>query len=123
MLWLLPCLAIAALVAPVVSGTIKDNSSAWHLQRARLLVQLDQEQGQHLIIVKYGPLHSVNNEWVYNEAEIDRAKVIWARDMNAAQNCELIEYFKDRRIWLLEVGMNEALPKLNPYSRDLCRRL
>ncbi len=123
MLWLLPCLAITALVVPVVSGIIKDNSSAWHLQRARLLLQLNQEQGQHLIIVRYGPQHSVNNEWVYNEAEIDRAKVVWARDMNVAQNCELIEYFKDRRIWLLEVGMNEALPKLNPYSRDLCRRL
>ena len=59
----------------------------------------------------------------YNEAEIDRAKVIWARDMNAGEHCKLIEYFKERRTWLLEVGINEALPKLKPYATDLCRRL
>lgn len=124
MLWLLPCLAIAALAGSVIYATItKDNSSPWHLQRARFLVQLGQDESRHLIVVKYGPLHSVNDEWVYNEAEIDRAKVIWARDMNAGQNCKLIEYFKDRRIWFLEVGMNEALPKLKPYATDLCRRL
>jgi hypothetical protein len=124
MFWLLPCLAIAALAASVVYEIItKDSSSAWHLQRARFLVQLDQDQIRHLIVVRYGPLHSVNDEWVYNKAEIDRAKVIWARDMNSGQNCKLIEYFKDRRIWLLEIGMDEALPKLKPYSTDLCRRL
>ena len=83
MLWLLPCLAIAALAASVIYATITtDSSSPWHLQRARFLVQLGQDESRHLIVVKYGPLHSVNDEWVYNEAEIDRAKVIWARDMN-----------------------------------------
>jgi hypothetical protein len=123
MLWFPTCLAITGLAVSVVSGIMKDNSSAWHLQRARLLAQLNQEQRQHLIIVRYGPQHSVNDEWVYNEAEIDRAKVIWARDMNPAQNCKLIEYFKDRRIWLLEVDTDEPVPKLKPYSMDGCRRL
>ena len=123
MLWFLPCLAIAALTVFAVNDIIqKDSSFAWHLQRARLLTQLDQDPSRHLIVVKYGPLHSVNDEWVYNEAEIDRAKVVWARDMNPTQNCQLIEYFKDRRVWLLEIGMDEALPKLKPYSADLCRR-
>ena len=61
----------------------------------------------------------MNDEWVYNEAEIDQAKVIWARDMNPTENCKLIGYFKDRRIWLLEVGMDEALPKLNPILGSL----
>jgi hypothetical protein len=123
MLWLLPCLAITMLVVSVVSGIIEDNSSAWHLQRARLLAQLNQEQSPHLIIVRYGPQHSVNEEWIYNEAEIGRAHVIWARDMNAAQNCKLIEYFKDRRIWLLEVDSDGLGPKLKPYSTNLCLRL
>ena len=84
MLWLLPCLAIAALA---VIGDLRQQSRRtvhppWHLQRARFLAQLGQDAGRHLVVVRYGPLHSVNDEWVYNEAEIDRAKVIWARDMN-----------------------------------------
>jgi hypothetical protein len=108
----------------VLYDTIKrDDSSAWYFQRARLLAQLNQQQSQHVVIVRYGLQHFVDHEWVYNEAEIDRAKVIWARDMNPARNCKLIEYFKDRRIWLLEVDMDEPGPKLKPYPIDLCRRL
>jgi lipopolysaccharide export LptBFGC system permease protein LptF len=120
MLGLMPCVAITALVLTVLSGIINDNSSAWHLQRARLLAQLKQEQEQHLIIVRYGPQHSVNDEWVYNDAEIKQAKVIWARDMNPAQNCKLIKHLKDRRTWLLQVGTDEPQAKLKPYSTDLC---
>jgi hypothetical protein len=124
MLWLVPCLAITALMGSVLYDTIKrDDSSAWYFQRARLLAQLNQQQSQHVVIVRYGLQHFVDHEWVYNEAEIDRAKVIWARDMNPARNCKLIEYFKDRRIWLLEVDMDEPGPKLKPYPIDLCRRL
>ena len=120
MLWLVPCLAITGLVVSVGSGMIKDNSSAWHLQRARLLAQLKQKQGHHLIIVRYGPEHSVDNEWVYNGSEIDEAKVVWARDMNSDQNCKLINYFNDRRIWLVEVGTGDPMAQLKPYSMNGC---
>jgi hypothetical protein len=34
--------------------------------------------------------------------DIDRQKVIWARDMVADKNEELLRYFSDRRVWLLE---------------------
>ncbi|HWO43880.1 MAG TPA: hypothetical protein VNO43_18980, partial [Candidatus Eisenbacteria bacterium] len=122
MLWVVPCLALAVLVLEAVSGMTKDNLSAWYLQRARLLAQLSRDESRHLIIVKYGPHHSVNDEWVYNGAEIDRAKVVWARGMDPAQNCKLTAYFNDRRIWLLEVGTGEPSPKLEPYSTDVCRR-
>jgi hypothetical protein len=46
--------------------------------------KLKEEQGRHLVIVRYGPRHSEHDEWVYNEAEIDGARVLWARDMDAA---------------------------------------
>jgi hypothetical protein len=123
MLWLLPCLAITALVVSVSNDILKNNSSsAWHLQRARLLDRLNQDHNRHLIIVKYGPQHSANDEWVYNEAEIDHAKVVWAREMDPGQNCTLINHFTDRRVWRLEVGMDEAVPRLTPYATELCRR-
>jgi hypothetical protein len=54
------------------------------------------------------------HEWVYNEANIDAAKVIWARDMGPAQNKELINYFHDRRVWLVEA--DETPPALLPYG-------
>ncbi len=41
-------------------------------------------------------------EWVYNAADIDSAKIVWAWDMGAAKNQELIDYFKDRQVWRIE---------------------
>ena len=70
--------------------------------RAKLLERLHSYPGQHLVLVRYKPGHSVHNEWVYNEADIDRAKIIWAREMDPASNAALLRYFKDRKPWLLE---------------------
>ncbi|MGA2076984.1 MAG: hypothetical protein ABSH52_26130 [Terriglobia bacterium] len=83
-------------------------------QRAATLARLQELPGRQLAIVHYGPDHEICfHEWVYNEADIDRAKVVWARDMGAAKNAELINYFKDRHVWLLEP--DEDPPRLSPY--------
>jgi hypothetical protein len=71
---------------------------------------------RHLILVRYSPEHIVNDEWVYNQADIDGSKVVWARDMGAENNLEVIRYFKDRKVWLLEPDV--VPPKLAPYPHD-----
>lgn len=81
--------------------------------RTRMLTQLNGYEGHHLVIVRYRPDHVSHNEWVYNEADIDGAKVVFARDMGAAKNKALIRYFKDRRVWLLEA--DDTPPKLSSY--------
>jgi hypothetical protein len=64
--------------------------------------------------VRYSPNHDVlSREWVYNEADIDRSKVVWARDMGDAQNQELIRYFNHHTVWLLEP--DKTPPQLSPY--------
>jgi hypothetical protein len=72
------------------------------------------------VIVRYGPRHWPLREWVYNEADIDRATVVWAREMDAPHNCTLLEYFKDRQVWLLEVDKWDVPPKLSPYPGTSC---
>jgi hypothetical protein len=74
----------------------------WDTQRLRILSELKAGGGRHLIIVRYGPQQSVHDDWVHNEADIDAAQVIWAREMDADRNRRLVEYFKDRRVWLLD---------------------
>ena len=118
---LTPLLAIAALLVSL-HGTIKKaGSSMWPNQRAQLLQQLKQKDGKHLIIVNYGPGHSFFDEWVYNDADIDGAKVIFARAMNNTQDCQLVDYFKSRRIWSLDVDGAQLVPKLKPYPLSLCK--
>lgn len=85
-----------------------------NVARARMLERLSAMQGGQLAIVRYRPDHNaVMNEWVYNRADIDRSKVVWARDMSPAENRELLRYFPDRRAWLVEA--DETPPRLSPY--------
>ena len=85
-----------------------------NIQRARVINRLEREPGQHLVFVRYEPEHEIFLDWVYNSADIDSAKVVWARDMGAGGNQELIEYFKARRVWLVEP--DETPLRLAPYG-------
>ena len=121
MLWLTPLLAMAALLV-ALHGTINKKASvSWQDRRAQLVKQLKQTDGKHLIIVTYGTRHSFHDEWVYNEADIDNAKVIFARAMDIKQDCELVEYFKSRRIWSLDIDDDELTPELKPYPMSACK--
>ena len=88
-------------------------ASVGMMDRAALLKRLESTPGTHLVIVRYKPDHDFHSEWVYNEANIDAAKVVWAREMDPQSDRELINYFKDRTIWLLEA--DEKPPRLSPY--------
>jgi hypothetical protein len=37
---------------------------------------------------------------VYNSADIDAAPIVWARDMGDQANRELLDYYRDRKVWL-----------------------
>jgi hypothetical protein len=51
---------------------------------------------------------------VYNGADIDGSKVVWAREMDAADNLELMRYYGDRKVWLVEP---DAMPAgIEPYE-------
>jgi hypothetical protein len=84
-------------------------------ERARILLQAASLPGRQLVLVRYGPDHDVlAPEWVYNDAEIDKAKIAWARDMGPVQNEELLRYYNDRNVWILDA--DEPSPRLTPYS-------
>lgn len=78
--------------------------SHWSFKRAELLSKLTATEGQHLVIVNYLPGHSFHEGWVFNRADIDNAKVVWARNISVEKNCDLINYFQGRKVWFLEVG-------------------
>ena len=114
---LVPIRALTGALHPPIPGPFPITwcSPAIELQdRAALQSQLSARDGQHLIIVRYQPDHSEFQEWVYNEADIDNAKVVWARDMGPYANEELISYFKARRVWLMDA--DEKPPRLVPYA-------
>jgi hypothetical protein len=83
------------------------------LERAAMEAQLGSLPGGHLVLVRYERNHDPQLDWVYNGADIDHAKVVWARDMGNDQNEELLRYYNDRRVWLLDA--DAIPPQLSPY--------
>jgi hypothetical protein len=116
-------------ISAVVAGIFACNPRAWVEQwpdygyyffkpnetpRDRILAQLAKAGGRHLVIVHYGDRHNPYKEWVYNDANIDGSPVVWARAMDADNDRNLVSYFADRQVWLLEA--DRVPPVLAPYS-------
>jgi hypothetical protein len=100
-------------------------SEDWqNLERARILKQLEKTPGEHLVIVRYHPGHDfILDEWVFNNADIDGSRVVWARDMGDAANEELLRYFSGRHVWLVEPDAKSVKPLLYGFREDDASRL
>jgi hypothetical protein len=81
---------------------------------------LEQQPGKQLAIVRYGPEHDVLYEWVWNLAEIDQQKVVWARELKPAWNVQLLRYYPDRKVWLVEP---DAVPIDGPGAAAMPARI
>ena len=114
------CRAIPAAMLLVVLGTqgarlyrqepIEQTQPA-NARRGKIERKLRDEHpgGRHLIVVRYTGTQDPHEEWVYNRADIDAWDVVWAHDMGAAENRQLIDYFQGRTVWLF-------LPDVDPES-------
>jgi hypothetical protein len=89
--------------------------------RASLEKRVQQFPGQQLVIVRYKPIHEPFEEWVYNDADIDHSKIVWAREMDSAENDRLRSYFSERQAWLLEA--DEKPPRLTAYPGSVSTAL
>ena len=100
---------LTVFVAPRVSSQFWLGAN-WHFVfppipgRAKVIEQLRESPGRDLVLVSYRPSHDSFIEWVYNEADIDGAEIVWARAMNPEADDALVNYFRhqQRRVWLLD---------------------
>jgi hypothetical protein len=120
------CLVMAAcrtfagqLSIPLKEWPVHDWNFNWYgpgifgTERAGIQAALEKLPGKQVAIVHYGPKHIPIDEWIYNSADINGQKVIWAREMDSANNEELIQYYKDRQIWLVDADSEPAM--FSPY--------
>ncbi|MGH7176188.1 MAG: hypothetical protein ACREJC_02300 [Tepidisphaeraceae bacterium] len=98
-------LVIASIVADSVTQTaaIISNPRPGGTARTEVIARLQAEPGRQLVLVNYRPGPQLLFEWVYNPADIDAARVVFARAMSREQNTSLANHFPDRRIWLLDM--------------------
>ncbi len=121
-------LCVALAVVRVFSGQLGLRISEWPAnhwnamwfgpdhggtERAQIESQLEQLPGKQLVIVRYSPERSAFDQWVYNSADINNSKVIWAREMDAANDLDLMHYYNDRKAWLVRMDTQPA--SVSPY--------
>lgn len=88
-------------------------------RRVEVLQRLTEEAGQDLVFVRSTPRPDSYFEWVYNGANIDQQGVVFARYRSVEDNLNLIAYYANRRVWLLDVGANNDPVQLKAYGSEI----
>jgi hypothetical protein len=107
---------ILRLAGIVAHAPLEPHWPLGNLDRVHIVERLNALAGTHLVIVRYGPDHNVDRDWIYNAPDIDGSRIVWARDMGKEQNLELLRYFRDRHVWLM--SGDESPPQLEPYPAN-----
>jgi hypothetical protein len=78
-------------------------------EHANIEAQLAKQPGQQLVLVRYGPTalaavksHRIYQELVYNHADIDGSKIVWARSLGPDKDAELIRHYANREVWVVD---------------------
>jgi uncharacterized protein (TIGR03437 family) len=109
-------LAIATgTVATTLGGMLEPQFvSATITPRGEILKQLKARGGKHLVLVRYSPEHEFHFGVVFNDADVDRSPVVWARRTDPASDKLLATYFHDRDAWFF--NPDESPPRLIPFT-------
>jgi hypothetical protein len=83
--------------------------------RLKIMKQLSALPGKQLVIVHYADGHDPRREYVVNSADIDGSKVVWARDLGADKNKQLLDYYRDRQVWYFDP---DCLPEPRLYTLE-----
>jgi len=79
-------------------------------------MQLAAVPGEHLVLVRYSKDHNPGEEYVYNRADIDHSKTVWAREIPGMDLEPLFHYFRNRDVWLYEPDEDDST--VVPYSAE-----
>src|ERR1700740_3796660 len=71
-------------------------------QQFEILKRLEALPGKHLVIVRYSTGNTGTGEWVYNYADIDSTKVVWAREIPGVEIEPLLRCFSSYHIGPLD---------------------
>ena len=92
---------------------------AWipsQIERDRIISQLQNMPGKHLIFVRWHPRPDEVPSifWIYNDPDLAESKIIWAYDMGESENTALMRLYPTRYAWFVDKDSTPML--LTPYQ-------
>jgi hypothetical protein len=109
----------APLHLPVAEWPASNWSTLWYgpdvygTDRAHVVNELESHPGLQLALVRTSPNRNVLDQWIYNGADLNTARVLWAYDMGTAQNAELMRQYPGRTAWIIDLATEPAT--VTPY--------
>jgi hypothetical protein len=76
--------------------------------KARIAAELKRIPGNHLVFVRAKTDEYNLLQWIYNDADIDASRIVWARDLGLKQNAELARYYEGRQSWMVDPNVEPA---------------
>jgi hypothetical protein len=78
---------------------------------------LEKIPGKHLVFVKYEPGHCFCEEWVFNGADLQEQRIVYARPVSPESDQGLAEYLSEHSVWVMEPDARPyRLARLSPYQ-------
>ena len=71
--------------------------------------------GRHLVFIQYQPGWNIHSEWVYNCARLSECPIVFAHDLGAEKDRELLPEFAGRKVWRLQAGPASNQLKLERF--------
>ncbi len=93
------------------------DSGMHNTPRSQFEERLVEAGGKHVVFVYYPEGYRSNYRWHYNTARIDSAPVVWARDLEAERNADLLDYFGDRHAWQVRAIDSPVLEPYRPMNQ------
>jgi hypothetical protein len=79
-----------------------------NMNKQRITRALERTPGQHLVFVKTKTDEFNLLQWIYNAADIDASRIVWARDLGTERDAQLTAYFRDRQAWVVDPNVEPA---------------
>ena len=115
--------ALLGLLSPSQRYLIGSDKYITDAKHAAIEDRLEKQPGQHLVLVSYGPHHSMYEELVYNRADIGRSKVVWARSLGVEKDAELLRCYPNRDVWTVYDNGGVTLSRLQAPAPSYSSRL
>ena len=77
--------------------------------------------GRHLVLIRDIDAKALVDGWVWNEADVDQSRIVWARSIDPVADQRAIGYWAGRSVWTVFASANP--PRLvNGSGPDLAAR-
>ena len=103
-----------AIAAPLIASATVSNPPM--TRRAEVLSTVLKTPGKHLIFVQQGPDQDCHECWIYNDAALEKASVVWSRAVDPSSDDRVCQFFRDRIVWDLYIDRQTCKLTSRPHD-------